>query len=445
MSDSGKTARPRQLTMAGWFVVGGSVFLLLSIFDTFSTLNTLDARDGPILKMLTAPGGVNLGLGDAISTARAMLTVGAVCASAAAVLGFFVLQRNRGARIVLSILAVPILLTGFLTGGLIGALVVAATGMLWSGPARDWFAGRPVREVGRPERPEKKSGPWETTMPRPGEHNRPPEQPADPVAPSDDPADSSADPQSAPASSLSTAGSSSEPGAMRGFGQTSAPVADQPTASWVPPAGAPSYATVGAARPTMPAMVKAACILTWVFSGMVALLYAGMLVILVADQDRVVDAVVKSPAWKRSNIDPDVLVPALWIGALLFLAWALGACVLAVFTWRRHNWARWLLAASAACVLLIGFVALPVGLVHQLAAAVVIAGLVGPSARVWFANDLWRQGPPPGYQSGYQAGYPGPDQSGQRPQYPDRPPEDAPQQHPDQDQSPPPGGKPPVW
>ena len=65
-------------------------------------------------------------------------------------LGVFVLQRHRGARIALSVVAVPILLanlvTAPLTGGLLGALIAAATVMLWTGPARDWFAGRPVRQ-----------------------------------------------------------------------------------------------------------------------------------------------------------------------------------------------------------------------------------------------------------------------------------------------------------
>ncbi len=434
--------------MAGWFVVGGSIFLLLSAFDTITTLNTLDARDGGVLKLLTAPEGVNLDLGTAITTARVLLTVGAVCAAAAAVLGFFVLQRNQGARIVLSVLAVPILFTGLLTGGVIGALVAAATVMLWSGPARDWFAGRPVRDVGRPERSDKsgKSGPWETTMPRQDERNRPAEKPSDPVPPPDDPANSvdvPADRQTPAASSLSTTGSSTEPGAMSGFGQSSAPVV-QPTPSWPPNVGAPPYATAGVVRPAIPATVKAACILTWVFSGMVALLYAGMLVFLAVAQDRVIDAVVKTPAWERANIEQDVLVPALWLGTLLFLGWAVGACVLALFTWRRHNWARWMLASSAVSVLLIAFLAFPVGLVHQLAAVLVVAGLFGSAARAWFANDGWSQGPPPsGYQGGYQTGYPGEQGWQQQPHHPERPPEDA--QQPDQGQSPPPGGKPPVW
>ncbi len=436
MSDSGKTARPRQLTMAGWFVVGGSIFLLLSVFDTFTTLNSVEMRE-EIAKGLASPMGQGMGLSvsEALSLMRVGLMVAGACAAAAAVLGFFVLQRHRGARVALSVLAVPILFTGLLTGGLIGALVAAATVMLWSGPARDWFAGRPVREVRRPERSDK-SGPWETTMPGASERNQPPEQSSDPVPPPSDGPDHQADPdrQTPPASSLSTAGSSTEPQAMSGFGQSSGLVADQKTENWSAPAGAPPYATASTVRPSVPAAVKVACILTWVFSGMVALLYAVMLVILVFAQDRVVDEVVKSPAWERSNLDQDILVPALWIGALLFMAWALGACVVAVFTWRRHNWARWMLAASAACVLLIGFLAFPIGLVHQLVAAFVIASLFGASARVWFANESWTQGPPP----------PG-NQGGQRPHHQVRPPEDVPHHDPQHGHAQPPGGKPPVW
>ena len=42
----------------------------------------------------------------------------------------------------------------------------------------------------------------------------------------------------------------------------------------------------------VPVTVKVACVLTWVFSGVVALLYLGLMVVLVAAQDRIVDFVV---------------------------------------------------------------------------------------------------------------------------------------------------------
>ena len=40
------------------------------------------------------------------------------CAAAAAILGYHVLQRSRGARIALTVLAVPLFVSGLVTGGL---------------------------------------------------------------------------------------------------------------------------------------------------------------------------------------------------------------------------------------------------------------------------------------------------------------------------------------
>ena len=120
-------------------------------------------------------------------------------------------------------------------------------------------------------------------------------------------------------------------------------------------------ATWNADPSAVPVPVKIACALTWVFSGLVALTYAGVLVALIAVQDQIVEYVVDSPEWKRANLPQDLLVPALWLAVLLFLAWAVGACVLAWFTWRRHNWARWLLATSAAGAFVVGMLAFPAG------------------------------------------------------------------------------------
>ena len=100
----------------------------------------------------------------------------------------------------------------------------------------------------------------------------------------------------------------------------------------------------------------------------------------------------RSPEWQRANLQPDMLVPVLWLGCLMFLGWSLGACVLAWFTWRRHNWARWLLAASAAAALVAALFAFPVGMLHQVAAALTIAGLFAPTSRAWFAEQR-RAGP----------------------------------------------------
>ena len=410
--------------MAGGFVIGGSVLLVLSVFDTFANLRSVEMRD-EVVKMLASPTGEGLGLSvaDALAVMRVGLMVAAACAAAAAVLGIYALQRSRQARLALSILAVPILLTAPLTGGLMGALVAAATLMLWSGPARDWFAGRQVREVGPSASPPKRShpGPWEESMPSPEDRTPSHEDPPRP-----DPAAAGPGTGAPPAASeLSTATASPEPEATSGFGER--PVASTPPGPWVPP----SYADLVPGN-VVPVTVKVACILTWVFAGVVALLYAGLLVALVAFQDRIVEFVVGTPQWQQANLQQDVLLPFLWIGTLMFLGWALGACLLAWFTWRRHDWARWLLAASSAVTLLVGFATFPVGVLHQAAAALVIVGLFSVRARAWFAHRDLSPRPP--------SGPGGQDLGGQYPggQYPGGQDSGA-------GQFPPSGGPPRVW
>jgi hypothetical protein len=119
----------------------------------------------------------------------------------------------------------------------------------------------------------------------------------------------------------------------------------------------------------------------------VALLYFGALVALVVDRQAIVDRVLDTPAWRDVGLADDMLVPMLWVGVLLFLVWSVGAIVLAWFAWRRHNWARYLLAASAVVTLLVGTVAFPVGLPHQIACALAAGGLFAPKSRAWYAGQ----------------------------------------------------------
>jgi len=200
----------------------------------------------------------------------------------------------------------------------------------------------------------------------------------------------------------------------------------------------PGQMTTWSADPSaVPVPVKIACALTWVFSGLVALTYAGVLVALIVAKDQIVDYVVDSPEWKQANLPQDLLVPALWIAVLMFLVWALGACVLAWFTWRRHNWARWLLATSAAGAFVLGLLAFPAGILHQLAAVLTIVGLFLSTSRAWFdqgTQRTWR-GPPPGSPPGPPAepsDSPAPESQQPEGQQP------GPRDHT-------PGGKPPVW
>jgi hypothetical protein len=412
--------------MAGWFVVVGSVMLLITVYSTLASLNSVETRDR-VSEWVSSPTGDSLGLSvaDALSGLRAALMVSGLCAAAAGVFGVFVLQRHRGARIGLSVVAVPILVanlvTAPLTGGLLGALIAAATIVLWTGPARDWFAGRPIRQPPAPERRETS-------------------RPVDPPPP----------PPQTPPVDLSTQQPSAQPAATSGFGERPAHqetnVAPQP---WAPPTGLPIGWNPPVSLP-MPTHVKVACLLTWAFSGVVAAVYAVMLVILVVNKDQLVDYVVRSPGWQQANIDPDLLVPVLWVGCLMFFGWSAGAVLLAWFTWRRHNWARYILVASAACAALAGLFAFPFSIPHLVACVLAIVALFTAQSRAWFAQPTRGQWPPQGPTQGPP---PGPPRYEPQQGPPPGPPQSPPQYEPPQPTSPPPPpgppkgqqGKPPVW
>lgn len=369
MSDSAR-ARPRQLTAVLWLVVLGSAFQVLSVFDRMSTLHSVDTRQ-EVAKVVGSGRGRDLGItvDEALRLMGVALTVSALCAAAAVVLGIFALQRHRGARIALSVVAVPLLATALLTGGMVGALVALAVAFTWTAPARDWFAGRPVR-----------SGPDRSDRP-----------PAAPPPPPDVPP---AGPRPAPLSRPpSTDDTSDAPRPVHGFGQAPvhAPVLERPPARPVPAPAAP----VTAVPPPVPASVRVACILTWLFAGVVALLYAILLVVLLADSQWIVDQVTASPAWTQAGLKQEMLLPVLWLGCLMFLAWSVSAIVLAFFTWRRHNWARYLLVVSAAAAIVAAFFAFPFGVPHQIAAAYVIGALFTPAAKRWFALTTRSWAPPP--------------------------------------------------
>jgi hypothetical protein len=181
---------------------------------------------------------------------------------------------------------------------------------------------------------------------------------------------------------------------------------------------------------------------TWVFSGLVALVYVALLFVLVVARNDIVDYVTGLPEWQQSSISSDMLLPVLWLGSLLFLAWSVGALVLAWFTWRRHNWARYLLVVSAGVSLLASVFAFPVSLLHIVACIATIACLFTARSRAWFAmptHGYWPpQGPPPGPLQGPPQGAPQGPPPGQSYGPPPPPP---PASGPPPDRQ----GKPPVW
>lgn len=135
-------ARPRQVTLAAWLIMVGSIIVVAMVFDQIAGLHTLETRQS-IDKFLAEPPGADLGIGvdGVIVMLRTFAMVAAGCATAAAILGYQVLRRSRSARLALTVLAVPLFLTGMVTGGFVSSVVAASAFMLWLQPARDWFDG----------------------------------------------------------------------------------------------------------------------------------------------------------------------------------------------------------------------------------------------------------------------------------------------------------------
>ena len=390
-----------------------------------------------ITEVISSPSGEGLGitLDQALTQhARGADDHRGVCRGAA-VLGIFVLQRHRAPGSALSILAVPILLTAPLAGGIPGALVVVAILMLWSGPARDWYAGRPVREVQAPGRRDKssKQGPGDRRCPgsRTGctspSRSRPADQPADQPSigpphrlPSSRPPARPPRPAPRPGSGFAGSGRRLPQGACRnpaGEPRTR----DGELASAVPASVSRLHPDLGLQRHGRDALRRNA-------DG--------------AGRSRTRS----STAWSthRSGSAPTAgrLAPA--------DAVARRACCCSPGRWGPSCWPgspgagttgrATCSPTSAGAAFLVGLLAFPVGLLHQLACRATIAGLFLSTSRAWF--EPWSAGPPPpGAEQGPHWGPPSGPPLDPPSSYPS-PRRPAPQDQQAQDR---PGGKPPVW
>jgi hypothetical protein len=391
MSSSAPGPRPRQVTIGGWLSAVASTVLVVSVFDAMAQLHSLDTRDR-LSKALTGwPRDLGISIDDAIGLTRGALFVTGVAAVVTAILGVFVLQRHATARIVLTVAAVPLVLTAPVAGGFLGLLVGGATAMLWTREARDWFAGRTPQ--------------------------RPVERPPAAAAPANRP--STAPPWSPPSSSPPPP-PSGPPAATPGWGQ-----APEARAAWPPPAPltTPSQRATTAA---VPSEVRIACALTWVFSVLTAGAYVAVVIAVAVDRDRIVDLARDNAALQDSSMTDSQLVGLLVAVSAVVVAWCMVAAVLAALTWRGQPVAWAMLVASAAGAALLSVVALPYSVAHLVASAIAVVLLMRRATRTWIRRERVRPVVPP------QQDWPPPSPSDQRVGASDRPEER-------------PSGKPPVW
>ena len=317
--------------MAGWMVIVGSAIVVLTVFDQMGSFNTVEAREG-VEKFLADPPAKGLGL--SVDTGLTLLRVSAMvaagCATAAGVLGWHVLRRHRASRVALTVVAVPLFLTGMVAGGFFSSLVAASALMLWTRPSRDWFDGvtSPRREVVHP------SGARE-----PG---------SEPVA--------------GPIQE-----SSYEAAPYAGFG--------------APAAGAES------AEHTRPAQVTWACLLTWGFCAMTIVTLVAGSVGLIADSGSVIDeAMRQNPDLADAGMSDRALLIGVALVIVALLVWSVLAVAVAWFVWKGDEWARITLICSAAFAAILGVFAVLLNVIALpllIASGVAMRLLLGRQAAAW--------------------------------------------------------------
>lgn len=347
MTTSSTLPRPRQVTLAAWMIMAGSLLVIGTVADRVAGLNTLETREA-IEAFLSRPPGDGLGLDvpGVVATLHVVSMVAGGCAAAAAILGYHVLRRNRGARIGLTVLAVPLFLSGLVAGGFLSSVVAASALMLWLQPSRDWFAGRPAKKPERAPEPVRREPPPPPAGPRP----------------------------------------------HQGFGTAPGPGAPPP---YAPPmafgtTGPPLVSHPIPTRPARPSAVVTACVLTWVFTGLAALLMAGSALIMLASPDLVFEEMQRqNPDFAGQGVSDRSIQVATIVVAAVTVVWSLAAAGFAFALLRRRAWGRVALLVSAIVAAVVCVVGVGLGAVVMVvplgACVATISLLLRRDLRSWVA------------------------------------------------------------
>lgn len=354
-----KLPRPGQATLAGWLIVLGSLLTVVTAWDQISGLRSLDTRER-VEEVLAEPplAGSGIGLDNILDLMHVMALVTGAMAAAAVILGWHVLQRNKQARLALTVIAAPLFFAGMFGGGFWSTLSAVAVVLLWMSPTRDWFDGvsptkREAIDSGDPDQESY-------------------------VAP--------APPETPTASAASTT-----PTAPTGSTSGPARLSQQQPPPWT---GAIAQPTKAAPK-RRPGAVTAAAVLTWIGSGLTALMMLASAVTATANPDLILEQV-----RKQAESDPnmremaelyttDIIVASVWIMAVLVALVCVAAAVFAAFAIRRHSWARVALMISAgvsALSLLLFALAFPPAVVIFGAAVATFSFLLRPEVAAWFRN-----------------------------------------------------------
>ena len=229
-------------------------------------------------------------------------------------LAIFALQRHRGARVGLGVVAVLMLFSATFVSGILPLVVAVAAAMLWGREARDWYDGRQPRPAPQPSAPG--------------------------AAP---PARRPARPGRAPAG---------RPDATRPAGHLPAGrlAVEQPAPARQRrprPPGAGGFHAAPAPRTGRPVQVTVAVWLTWVFSAFVAFVFVLVVLTMLLDRDRLLEEIQRTPTLTDAGFTTRQILGFMWVLSAVAIVWSLGAMALAALAFRRVEVARVALVVSA--------------------------------------------------------------------------------------------------
>lgn len=371
--------RPRQTTFAGGMIILGSIFLLLSVYESMTGLRGIESREAIEDFLADSPGsGTGLTVEGTVQILRGVATVAGVCAAITTVLGVYALQGHRQARVGLSVLAVPLFITGIVAGGFLSSIVAIAIALLWLSPSREWFKGEPVPDRTKPQSPS--AAAWPPPMPHDASSSA-----------STTPGQSAVSGDSSGSPAPAAPGQPAAPGASPAPGQPAAPGAPAPYGQ--PPAQHGTWPSLPSTPATdrRPEAVVLAFVLTLVSAGLVLVLTAISVLVMAVSPDVMMEEVLRQqPDLEEQGVTQATLQAATFGMGGVVIVWAAIAIVLAFLTLARRRGAAQALLVSAllsAVLCVVGtfaslFLALP-----AFASVITVAVLRRPDVRAWLARD----------------------------------------------------------
>lgn len=431
--------------MLGWMILVGSVLVVFNVFEMLGGIRSLETRE-MLEEYLVDGAGSDLGwsVETGLSALRVTAMVAAVCAAAGAVLGWFVLRRDRAARTALTVLAFPLFATGVVAGGFMSSLVAASIVLLWMQPARDWFDGkapRPATPLGRDDsgarnpfdrRPDDADrqgpdagghstpgGPVPTSAPEGPTAGRPVEGFGDRPTWAAGPGTSGVSAPVAPPQQGQQPGEQRPPrqspyGHTPGsaYGQPTPPVAPAPQSTAPPqPYGQAPYGQARQYTPQhpqqtsphpspvparRPGAVLVAAVLTWIFSGLTLLSSAFAVAVLLASPDTFrpeIDRMVAEleAQGNGQQVTADMLMGTTVLVGVVMAVFCLVACLAAGLVVARRTQGSVLLMITSAFTAAFCFLAAIVSmavllLLPAVAATVVVVLLCRRDVRAWLRS-----------------------------------------------------------